>query len=220
MLEGRYTISRADRPVAPVFFKNHKSWEEYPEARAALWLVLAQYPSKGQFKYIRNGEPLQLQVCTLPIRAAPKNAPPNSEQQQATSRLSYEKVSHEHSFHFIPRRHGLSNLRSKTNSTVWRAHQQTVKSFQRECGGLRAALLCGDVEEGALLAHGVCFAQVEVWTQLIWRGTLSDLSSVAVLAGNHQVRSRRDLAWLTSTSRFATTIYLTNRLAQTGSVAL
>ena len=53
-----------------------------------------------------------------------------------------------------------------------------------------------------------CFAQVEVWTRLIWRGTLSDLSSVAVLAGNHQVRSRRDLAWLTSTSRFATTIYL------------
>jgi hypothetical protein len=36
------------------FSRITKSWEEYPEARAALWPVLAQYPSKGQFKYMRN----------------------------------------------------------------------------------------------------------------------------------------------------------------------
>ena len=74
VLEGRYAISRTDLPVVPVFFKNHKSWEENPAARKALWPVLAQYLIKGQFEYVRNGEPLPL--CILPIGAVPKNTPP------------------------------------------------------------------------------------------------------------------------------------------------
>ena len=115
-------------------------------------------PAKDSSSTCATENRFRFKFAFLPKRpAAPKIAPPNAEQQQATSRLSYEKVAHEHSFHFILRRHGLSNLRSKTNRTVWRAHQQTVKSFQRECGVLRAALLCGTFEEGALVAHGVLF---------------------------------------------------------------
>ena len=30
LAEVRYAISRTDLPVVPVFFKNHKSWEEIP----------------------------------------------------------------------------------------------------------------------------------------------------------------------------------------------
>jgi hypothetical protein len=74
VLEGRYAISRADLPVVPVFFKNHKSWTANAEAREALWPVMAQYLIKRQFEYVRNGEPLPL--CILPIGAVPKNTHP------------------------------------------------------------------------------------------------------------------------------------------------
>jgi hypothetical protein len=74
VLEGRFAISRLDLPMVPVFFKNHKSWTGNKEARDALWPVLAQYLIKGQFEYVRDGEPLPL--CILPIGAVPKNTPP------------------------------------------------------------------------------------------------------------------------------------------------
>jgi hypothetical protein len=74
ILEGRYAISRADLPVVPVFFKNHYSWTGDEKAREALWPVLAQYLIKGQFEYVRNGDPQPL--CILPIGAVPKNTEP------------------------------------------------------------------------------------------------------------------------------------------------
>ena len=74
ILEGRFAISRTDLPVVPVFFKNHKSWEENPAAQKALWPVIAQYLIKGQFEGVRDGEPLPL--CILPMGAVPKNTPP------------------------------------------------------------------------------------------------------------------------------------------------
>ena len=58
VLEGRYAISRAELPLVQVVYKNHPSWENNPEARAALWPVLAQYLIMGQFEYVQEGEPL------------------------------------------------------------------------------------------------------------------------------------------------------------------
>ena len=74
VLEGRYAISRTDLPIVPVFFKNHKSWVEKPEARKALWPVIAQYLIMGQMEDVLNGDPLPL--CILPIGAVPKKTPP------------------------------------------------------------------------------------------------------------------------------------------------
>jgi hypothetical protein len=74
VLEGRYAISRAELPLVQVVYKNHPSWENNPEARAALWPVLAQYLIMGQFEYVQEGEPLPLAI--LPIGAVPKSTFP------------------------------------------------------------------------------------------------------------------------------------------------
>ena len=74
VLEGRFAISRAELPLTQVVFKNHPSWEENSEARAALWPVLAQYLILGQFEYVPTGAPLPLAI--LPIGAVPKSTAP------------------------------------------------------------------------------------------------------------------------------------------------
>jgi hypothetical protein len=73
-LEGRFAISRDELPLVQVVYKNHPSWENNPEARAALWPVLAQYLVMGQFEYVQEGDPLPLAI--LPIGAVPKSTFP------------------------------------------------------------------------------------------------------------------------------------------------
>ncbi len=74
VLEGRFAISRAELPLVQVVCINHPSWENNPEARAALWPVLAQNLIMGRFEYVQEGDPLPLAI--LPIGAVPKSTFP------------------------------------------------------------------------------------------------------------------------------------------------
>lgn len=119
VLEGRFAISRSELPLAQVVYKNHPSWENNPEARKALWPVLAQYLVLGQFEYVRKGDPLPIAI--LPIGAVPKSTFP-------FWRLILDC---RYSNRFIdpwPIRYlsmaGLSLLLSKTASSQWRTSRQ------------------------------------------------------------------------------------------------
>ncbi len=74
VLEGRFAISIGELPFVQVVYKNQPCWANNPEARAALWPVLAQYLIKGRFEYVQEGDPLPLAI--LPIGAVPKSTFP------------------------------------------------------------------------------------------------------------------------------------------------
>ncbi len=74
VLEGRFAISRAELPLVQVVYKNHPSWENNPEARTALWPVLAQYLVLGRFEHVLEGDPLPIAI--LPVGAVPKSTFP------------------------------------------------------------------------------------------------------------------------------------------------
>ena len=74
ILSGRYCIAKSEDVVTPIYCRNHPSWEDNPEAQAALWPEIARMIWKGVLEYVSRH--CRLPLCIVAVGAVPKNTAP------------------------------------------------------------------------------------------------------------------------------------------------
>ena len=74
ILSGRYCIAKSEDVITPIYCRNHPSWENNPEAQAALWPEIARMIWKGVLEYVARH--CRLPLCIVAVGAVPKNTAP------------------------------------------------------------------------------------------------------------------------------------------------
>ena len=74
ILSGRYCIAKSEDVITPIYCRNHPSWEDNPEAQAALWPEIARMIWKGVLEYVSRH--CRLPLCIVAVGAVPKNTAP------------------------------------------------------------------------------------------------------------------------------------------------
>ena len=74
ILSGTYTISKCAQILAPIFVRNHKSWEDDEEAQRALWPEVAKMLWRGVLEYVARH--CRLPLCIMACGAVPKATAP------------------------------------------------------------------------------------------------------------------------------------------------
>ena len=74
ILDGTYTISKSAQILAPIFVRNHKSWEDDEAAQAALWPEVAKMLWRGVLEYVARH--CRLPLCIMACGAVPKATAP------------------------------------------------------------------------------------------------------------------------------------------------